>query len=161
MFYIKVCRWLDSNHGPLVREVTVLPTELQPRPYSDHKPQQSLIWIDGINITYSNENLPKIKKNYQSSLKILANRYYNSPQKCLNIINFAKCGHTVNIILDTYWSSIVGSVGNSRNSFIVLVPGGKEGLQHSARISQRQFCAEGIDGRLRIGTSSRKCLQNR
>ena len=32
MFYIKVCRWLDSNRGPLVSDVTALPTEPQPLP---------------------------------------------------------------------------------------------------------------------------------
>ena len=30
MFHIKVCRWLDSNRGPLVSEATALPTEPQP-----------------------------------------------------------------------------------------------------------------------------------
>ena len=29
-FYIKICRWLDSNHGPLVPEPTALPTEQEP-----------------------------------------------------------------------------------------------------------------------------------
>ena len=28
--YLQVCRWLDSNHRPLVSEVTALPTEAQP-----------------------------------------------------------------------------------------------------------------------------------
>ena len=28
----KICRWLDSNHGPLVSEATALPTEPQPLP---------------------------------------------------------------------------------------------------------------------------------
>ena len=28
----KVCRWLDSNHGPLMLEATALPNELQPLP---------------------------------------------------------------------------------------------------------------------------------
>ena len=32
IFYIKVCRWLDSNCGPLVSEATVLPIEPQPLP---------------------------------------------------------------------------------------------------------------------------------
>ena len=32
MFHIKVCRWLDSNRGPLVSEATALPTEPQPLP---------------------------------------------------------------------------------------------------------------------------------
>ena len=32
MFYLKVCQWLDSNHGPLVSEATALPTESQPLP---------------------------------------------------------------------------------------------------------------------------------
>ena len=31
---IKVCRWLDSNHGSLVSEMTSLPTEAQPLPKS-------------------------------------------------------------------------------------------------------------------------------
>ena len=29
-FFMKVCRWLDLNHGPLVSETTALPTEPQP-----------------------------------------------------------------------------------------------------------------------------------
>ena len=32
MFYIKVCRWLDSDCGPLASEATALPTEPQPQP---------------------------------------------------------------------------------------------------------------------------------
>ena len=32
MFIIKSCRWLDLNYGPLVSEVTALPTEPQPLP---------------------------------------------------------------------------------------------------------------------------------
>ena len=32
MTCIKVCRWLDSNHGPLVSEATVPPTEPQSLP---------------------------------------------------------------------------------------------------------------------------------
>ena len=31
MFSLKVCQWLDSNCGPLVSEVTALPTEPQPQ----------------------------------------------------------------------------------------------------------------------------------
>ena len=32
IFHIKVCRRLDLNRGPLVYEVTALPTESQPLP---------------------------------------------------------------------------------------------------------------------------------
>ena len=32
MVIMKSCQWLDSNHGPLVLEVTYLPTEPQPVP---------------------------------------------------------------------------------------------------------------------------------
>ena len=32
MFYIKVCRWLDLNHRPMVLEAPTLPTEPQPLP---------------------------------------------------------------------------------------------------------------------------------
>ena len=31
MFDIKVCRWLDSNHGPLMLKAIALPTEPQPQ----------------------------------------------------------------------------------------------------------------------------------
>ena len=34
MSNIKVCRLLDSNHGPLASEATALPTEPQPLPYT-------------------------------------------------------------------------------------------------------------------------------
>ena len=33
MLIIKFCWWLDYNHGPLVSEATILPTEAQPLPY--------------------------------------------------------------------------------------------------------------------------------
>ena len=36
MFHIKVCRWLDSNRGPLVSEATALPTEPQPLSLSSY-----------------------------------------------------------------------------------------------------------------------------
>ena len=34
IFYINVCRWLDSNLGPLVSEAITLPTEQHPQPWA-------------------------------------------------------------------------------------------------------------------------------
>ena len=48
MFYIKICRWLDSNGGPLVLEATSVPTEPQPLPNPDYLAQlnigNGLLW---------------------------------------------------------------------------------------------------------------------
>ena len=48
MFNIKInfCRWLDSNCGPLLLEVTALPTEPQPLPNFLNGPFKA-VWPDG------------------------------------------------------------------------------------------------------------------
>ena len=65
MFYIKVYRWLDWNHGPLVSEATALPSEPQQLPLSYHF-YSCFLWhlFQRINIIWNIQ--PRLKSNTTS-----------------------------------------------------------------------------------------------
>ena len=58
MFFIKSCRWLDSNRGPLELEATALTTEPQTLPY-----------VNSIIFTHNREPLLQINTASQSMCK--------------------------------------------------------------------------------------------
>ena len=66
-FIVKFCRWLDSNRGPLVSEVTALPTE----------PHHCLTWIELV-CDKSNITFEAIGQSLKVSIKIKNSSFFDS-----------------------------------------------------------------------------------